>query len=213
MVPILFAALVLLLPQERIEDHSWLRLKPGAWIKNKVTTTTPTQTLENVQTLTLKEIDGDEYVIEESYAAPGSTSSSSRRKRGIKDGTEALTVAGKKYNCTIYLVKGTKRGEPTESRFWIPEGSRNAVKIVFKEKGSEGVLVATSVNEQVTALGKTLSCNLLKGDVKFGDLGGTLSLLLCEDIPGSQVRATLTLKGPDVEWKMSFEAVEVHEPK
>jgi hypothetical protein len=200
-------------PQERIEDNAWLRYKAGTWLKSKMTVEVPGQTTEDVQTLTLKVVEGDEYVIEESYAAPGSKSARTRRGRGVKTGTETLTIAGKAYPCRITVVKGSNEQGPTEGRFWTPEGSRNAVKIVFKQKDGEGELLATSVDEKVAALGKTLVCTKLQGKVKFGEAEGSLSVVLCEDIPGAQVRADLVLNGQDGDVKIRFEAQEIHEEK
>jgi hypothetical protein len=198
-------------PQERIEDNAWLRYKPGTWIKSKMTIETPSNTIEEVQTLTLAEVNGDDYVVQESYKTPGSKTSKSKRSRGVTIGKETLTVAGKAYDCKVNIVKGTNDDGPTEGRFWTPVGSKNAVKIAIKQKGVEGELLATAIDEKVTALGKTLVCNKLQGKLKFGDTEGVLEVVLCEDIPGAQVRADLVLKGQDGDTKIKFEAIEILE--
>jgi len=218
LMPLNVAALLLIstfapLPQERLEDNAWLRYKPGTWIKSSLTVEAPGQTTKDVQTLTLKEVKGDDYVVEESYSTPGSNPSQSQRSRGVKVGSETLTIAGKKYECTICLVKGKNQAGPTEARFWTPLGSRNAVKIIFKQKDVEGELMATAVDEKVSALNKTLVCNRLQGKVKFGEVEGTLSLVLCEDIPGAQVKADMLLKNEAGDTRIRFEVTEIHEEK
>lgn len=210
-IALLIASLVPL--QENREDNSWLRYKPGTWLKSKMTIEGPGGMREDVQTLTLKEVDGDEYVIEESYATPGSTTGNSRRARGVKTGTETLTIAGKNYDCTISTVKGKNDGGPSEATFWTPVGSKNAVKVVFKQADGVGEVLATAVDEKVKALGKTLVCNTLEGKAKFGTAEGTIRVTLCEDIPGSQVRAEFVIKGADGDTKVRFEAVEMMEKK
>ena len=216
MIELFAVLLAVLLPpcQERKEDNSWLRYKPGTWIKNTFRMEYPNgHVREDVQTLTLKETDGDDFVVEESWVAPGAPPTESRRSRGVAAGTEKLTIAGKELDCKITVVKGKNDKGPTESRFWTPAGSRNAVKVVFKQEGAEGELTATSIDDKVTALGKTLVCNKLQGKMKFGAAEGTVTVILCEDIPGSQVRADLVLKGPDGETKIRFEAKEMDEKK
>jgi hypothetical protein len=206
-------ALFLLLPQEKLEDNSWLRSKPGTFLKSKMTIDGPGWTREDVQTLTLKEVDGDEYVIEESYASAGSKPTLSRRARGVKTGTETLTIAGKAYDCTVTVVKGKTEAGPTEAKFWTPAGSKNAVKVVFKQPDGEGEVVATAVDEKVKALGRTLVCTTLEGKSSFGEVKGTIRVVLCEDIPGSQVRAEFVMKGAEGDTKVRFEAIEINEKK
>lgn len=206
-------ASVALAPQDSVEDNSWLRYKPGTWIKSRMTVESPDGKVEEVQTLTLKEVTGDEYVVEESYASPGSKTSQSKSSRGVTIGKETLKIAGKAYDCRIGLVKGTNEDGPTETRFWNPVGSPNAVKIVFKQKGVEGELQAISVDDKIEALGKTLVCNKLQGKVKFGDTEGSATVVLSEDIPGSQVRLDLVLKGEKSDTKIKFEAIEILEKR
>jgi len=198
-----------------VEDHAWLRYKLGSWIKNQVTVDAGGQITEGTQTLTLKEVTGDDYTIEDTSTFAGQEVKPNKYESGnaVKSGNEKVTVAGKEYPCTVWKALGKKNGEPTDTRFWIPEGKKNPVRVSFKQKDSEGDMTAVSLDEKVTAAGRTFTCAKLEGKIRTNGLEGTITAWLVQEVPTSQVRMDLVLNGPDGALKIRVEAKEVHEVK
>src|SRR5258706_10059727 len=122
MVPMIAALALLSLCQEKfpVEDHAWLRYKPGSYIKNRLQFESGGQNTEGIQKLTLKEVNGDDYVISDDSTLSGLATQPNLYSSGnaVKSGTETLSVAGKEVACTVWKAMGKKNGEPTETRFW-----------------------------------------------------------------------------------------------
>lgn len=212
-------ALLALLPllQEKfpVQDHAWLRYKQGSWIKNQVTVEAAGKVTEGLQQLTLKEVTGDDYTVEDTGTFGGQPSTPMVYQSGnaVKIGTEKLTIAGTEYGCTIWKSLGKKNGEPTDTRFWIPEGKKNPVKVTFKQPDAEGEMTARALDDKVTAMGRVFSCARLEGKIRWGEVDGTITTWLCQEVPTSQIRMDVVLGGEGRVSKMRVEVKEVHEAK
>jgi len=218
-MPIAFVALLLaalLLPQQEIyPDSAWLRHKPGTWVKNKTTSQSPAATgiAENVQKILLKEVKGDDFVIEETVEENGRGPKINKRSKGVKTGEETLTIGDNAYQCTVLTVNGSNERGKVVTKYWTPAGAKNPLKISFEEPAMNGILKAVAVEEKVEALGKVLICNRLEGWVKMGQADGKMVLVVCDDIPGAQVRCQINFKTPGGDTIFKYELQEVHEEK
>lgn len=206
----------LLLPQQEIyPDSAWLRCKPGTWVKHKWTAQNPK--VEgiggNVEKITLKEVKGDDFVLETVEEENPRKPEVNKRSRGVKTGEETITIGDNAYRCTITTSKGSNvRGEVV-TKYWTPVGAKNPVKISFEEPAMNGVLNAVAVDVKVEALGKVLICNRLEGWVKIGQADGKMVFVVCDDIPGAQVRCQINFKTPGGDTIFKYEVQEVHEEK
>lgn len=220
MLRIWLAALLLALQEtpEKFpaQDHAWLRFKPGTFIKNHVKVERAGNLVETTQKQLLKEKGADDYLIEVTESLVQGTdlpSRSNRTTNGVFVGKETLTIGGKEYPCRISLSKGAREGGEMEYRYWIPEGNKAALKVVFKQPGMEGELIAIDLNQKVTIEKREYSCAKLQGTIKRGTLNGTMTLLTTQEIPGAQAYLEMSLQDPNAVTKITVTPVEIHEEK
>ena len=198
------------------EDHAWRRFKAGTWISNALHIERAGNIVETVQKQTLKEKAADDYAIEVTESVHHGDDLPTRINRtsnGVFVGKETLTVDGKEVPCRISLSQGKRAEGETEYRYWMPEGNKVPLKVVFKQPGMEGELVAVALDEKVKVGEREYSCAKLKGKIKRGALEGTMTLWTTQEIPGAQARMELILKDPNAETKITMTPIEVHEEK
>jgi hypothetical protein len=210
-------AALLLLPflQEKIpaEDHAWLRFKAGTWVRNVITVKDVGFSGQGIQTLTLKERDGDKYSIEEDSTLSLGGPSLHRTALPAKTGTGSVTVDGKPIACTIWTAKGERDGRPTETSYWIPDGRKDPVRMTFKQTGMEGDVKAVSLKESIKIDERTFTCVKLEGKITTVRGTGTMTLWTSLEIPGAQVRLDIALNTPDGKVTFNVEPLEIHEEK
>ena len=209
------ALLLLLFLQEKLpaDDHAWLRFKAGTWVRNVVTVNDVGFSGQGIQTLTLKERDGDKYVLEEASTLSLDGPSLHRTSLPSKIGTGAVTVDGKPIACTIWTAKGERDGRPTETSWWIPDGRKDPIRMTFRQAGAEGDVKAVSLKESLKIGERTFTCIKLEGKITASRGTGTMTLWTSTEIPGAQVRLDLVLNTPDGKVKFNVELLEIHEGK
>jgi len=208
---------LLLLPflQEKFpaEDHAWLRFKTGTRIRSLITIKDGERIDQGIQTLTLKEREGDKYVVEEESTLSLGPKSINRTAAGTKTGTGSVTIDGKPMTCAIWTATGERDGSPTETRYWIPEGQKNPVRVTFRQNGVEGEMTAVSLKETQKVGDRDYSCVKLVGKVTTPRGKGPLTVWTSNEIPGAQVRMDLALDTPTGKVDFRVEAFEVHEER
>ena len=209
--------LALALPQETWpkDDHAWLRYKPGTFIKYRIKTEFDGTTTESTQTLTLREIKDDKYLVEDTSTAlpEGTPPTPYWNDPGRRTGKETLTILGKEVPCGIWTTIGTKGSDATESRWWVPEGTKAPVRFTFKQGALEGEVRAVALDEKVAVGERSLRCSKLEGTAGVGNRDTKLVLWISHDVPGGQVRMELTGKTDLGVYKVASETVEIHEKK
>jgi len=193
-------------------DHCWLRFKAGTYIRSKITIDSAGVVTESDFQLALKEQNGDDYVVEETTTTDGYTFPPQLNKTGaaLKTGSETLTVAGKEIPCTIWTAKGRRNDGPTVTRYWVPEGRKYPLKMVFKQQNVEGEVTATELDAEIEISGRTYSCAKLEGKIKYGPVEGTLRVWSNQELPSAQARMELVLPTPNGDAKIRVEPVEIH---
>jgi hypothetical protein len=208
-------ALLLLLPslQDKLpaEEHCWLRFKTGTWVKSVITIEDGGRTDQGIQTLSLTERDGDKYVIEEASTLSLGPKTLNRTAAAVKTGKAEVTIQGKPVACTIWTATGERNGSPTETRYWIPEGGKDPVRVAFRQDGVEGEMTAVSLKETLKVGDRTFSCVKLQGKVATVRGRGPMTVWTTNEIPGGQVRMDLALDTPAGKVTFKVEAAEIHE--
>jgi hypothetical protein len=212
----MLAALLLLpLLQDKFpaKDHAWLRFKTGTRVRNIVTVEDVGFSGQGIQTLTLKERDGDKYAVEEASTLSLEGPSLHRTSLATRTGTDTVTVDGKPIACTIWTAKGERDGRPTETITWIPDGRKDPVRMSFRQAGAEGDVKAVSLKESIKIGDRTFTCVKLEGKITTSRGAGTMTLWTSTEIPGGQVRLDLALKTPEGKVRFNVEPLEIHEEK
>jgi hypothetical protein len=209
----LLTTLLLLSAQETWpkEDHAWLRYKPGTFIQYRVTTEFDGKTNESTQTLTLKEIKDDKYLVEDTDTSlpEGTPPTAYWNDVGTRTGKETLTVLGNEIPCSIWTTRGTKGTDATVSRWWIPDGAKHPVRFTFKQGDLEGDLKAVALDDPVKVGDRTFRCSKLEGTAGFGKI----TIWISHDVPGGQVRLDLAMKTDRGVYKSRSETVKIEEKK
>ena len=205
--------LALLLLQEKFpaEDHAWLRFKTGSWIRSRITIHDGDRTDQGLQTLTLVERNGDKYTIEEASTLSQGGKSINRTSLPVKTGAGQVRVEGQDIACAIWTAKGERDDRPTETRYWIPVGRKDPVRMTFQQDGVEGDLTAVSRKEPVKIGERTYSCVKLQGTVTTVRGKGTATIWTTHEIPSGQVRLELVLDTTGGKVKFRVEAAQIHE--
>src|SRR5262245_24220060 len=192
------ALLLLPLLQERFpaEDHPWLRFKTGTRIRNLITIKDGERIDQGIQTQTLKERDGDKYVVEEESTLSLGPKTLNRTAAAAKTGKGSVTIDGKPLACGIWTATGERDGRPTETCYWIPDGQKNPVRVTFRQDGVEGDLKAVSLNETLKVADRAYDCVKLEGKITTPRGKGPATIWTSHEIPGAQVRMDLTLDTP-----------------
>lgn len=200
-------------PRYPVQDHSWLRHRPGTWVRHRTTLEVNGNSSEELLTVTLREIVGHKYLLEETLTTAGAEPRTvhSVGENGFKARTEPTTVAGRHYQCGVWVAFSRKGRSLSSIRFFVPEGEKDPVGIVFKDPEMQGELAAVASGERMEAMGRSYVCTRLEGKVRRGKASGTMTLWHCRDVPGSQVRMDLVLHGPEGSLKSRTEAIGVHE--
>jgi hypothetical protein len=212
----MIAALFLLpLLQDKLpaDDHAWLRFKTGTWVRNVLTVKDVGFSGQGVQTLTLKERDGDRYTIEEESTLSVGGPSLHRTALPSRTGTGSVTVDGKPVACTIWTAKGERDRRPTETSYWIPDGRKGPIRMTFKQAGMEADVKAVSLKEPLRIDERTFTCVKLEGKITTARGTGTMTLWTSSEIPGAQVRLDIALDTPDGKVRFNVEPMEIHEEK
>ncbi|MHC9541209.1 MAG: hypothetical protein AB9903_17030 [Vulcanimicrobiota bacterium] len=139
---------------ENPQYRSWARYKPGTTIVWKRILTTGGMTVEQKETMTLKEVNAEKVVVESkllslvndtlvpqktetqvhSARIPLSTSSEVSIR---KVGEETLTINGTKFFTTIKLSEFFIRGEKNSAKNWLnDEFPGGTLKTVYQSEGS-----------------------------------------------------------------------------
>jgi len=214
-LPNFAVAFVLLAFQEQYppEHHAWLRFKPGTWIKNNVVVTIGDSSQQSSQKLTFKEKTDKDYAIEEIDSADGQSKPPviKRTSLGTIIGKETLKFDRREYPCTISTAKTQGPEGETEMKYWVPAGNKYPMKVVFKQPGFEGEVVAVAIDEKLKVCGREYLCSKLRGKVKVGDADATLTAWLTQNIPGAQARLELKMNTPNGEFVMTVTPTEIHE--
>jgi len=210
-------AALLLVAQDKypVEDHAWLRYKPGTWVENKVVVEASGRVVETLQKQKLKRSEGDDFTIQVTETLNGKVLSTRENQSslGVVTGKDTLSIGGKEYPCTISVAKGRRAEGETEWRSWMPKGNKYPLKVVIKQPNFESELLAVAVDEKLTIDGRDYLCAKLEGKVQQGASEGTMTLWVSQEIPGSAGRMDLVLSTPGGEVKINSTAVEVHEEK
>jgi hypothetical protein len=196
-----------------IERHTWLRCKPGTWIRRSIDT--DDHGVRSLQTLvqTLKGIQGHHYQLEASVAVDGMppTITLIERENSVAVDHAPVNLTDRSYNATVWLSREKSNGVVTWLQFYTPEGEYDPVGIAIESRNSKGKLMAVGAKEEVSALGRTFLCTRLEGDVRDGERAGRLTVWHCPQVPGSEIRSRLVLKDNAGEFVQAAELVEVHE--
>src|SRR4030095_14664851 len=103
---------LLLLPflQEKFpaEDHPWLRFKAGTRIRSLITIKDGERIDQGIQTMTLKERDGNKYAVEEESTLSLGPKTVNRTAAAAKTGKGSVTVDGKSVACGIWTATGER---------------------------------------------------------------------------------------------------------
>ena len=206
---------LLLLPflQEKFpaEDHPWLRFKTGTSVRSLITIQDGDRVDQGIQTLTLKERDGEKYAIEEESTLSLGPKTINRTAAAAKTGKGIVTVDGKPLTCAVWTATGERDGRPTETCYWIPEGQKNPARVTFRQDGVEGDLKAVSLNESLKVADRAYACVKLEGTIRTPRGKGPATIWTSHEIPGAQVRMDLTLETPTGKVAFKVEAFEVKE--
>lgn len=172
--------------------HPWLKYKAGTSVTFKLTYEVGEMKQEGTMKRTLAEVKENEYITKTKYDMMGQEQEREETEQfPEKSGTETIKVDGKELKCTVWVSKG-KRGENTsESKMWIPEGSEVPVKITFKvENEEDGELTAVKLSEQVTVGDKKYTCVKLEGKLT-AQMGEFKAVAYASgDVPGGLVKMT-----------------------
>lgn len=172
--------------------HPWLKYKAGTSVTFKITYEIGEMKQEGTMTQTLAEVREKDYVTKLKYDVMGQEQEREEvEEYPVKGGTETLKIDGKDVKCTIWVTKGKRGDNGSESRMWIPEGSEVPVKVTFKvENEEDGELVAVKMNEEITVGGKKYTCVKLEGklNAQMGELKAVA--YACGDVPGGLVKMT-----------------------
>jgi hypothetical protein len=206
---------LLLLPflQEKFpsEDHPWLRFKTGTSVRSWITIKDGERIDQGIQTLTLKERDGDKYAIEEESTLSPGPKTINRTAAASKTGKGIVTVDGKALACAVWTATGERDGRPTETSYWIPEGQKNPVRVTFRQDGVEGDLKAVALSESLKVADRVYTCVKLEGTLRTPRGKGPATIWTSHEIPGAQVRMDLTLETPTGKVTFKVEAFGVKE--
>ncbi|HZE99238.1 MAG TPA: hypothetical protein VE981_19695 [Planctomycetota bacterium] len=193
-------------------DHAWLCFKTGTSITNRIAVESGGNNFETLQKMTLKEKNGDDYVIEETGTANGQELPARLNKTGTGTvtGQENITVDGKEYSCQVSLAKGQRVDGETETRYWMPQGNKYPLKVRFKQTTMTGEVTAVALDEKVKVGDTEYLCAKLQGKVKLQDSEGTMTVWVSQMIPGAQAGMELVVNAPKGEVKIKVTPTEIH---
>ncbi len=214
MLRLALAALAsLLLAQDKFpsDKHPWMRYKAGTFVKYKMVYEQAGQKQEAEMVYTLVEVTADAYTLKVVSKAPG-LEQERTEKEGlpVKAGAEKVTVAGKEVACTVWTAKGKRGDKPSDTKFWLPEGSAIPVKVTSKTQDEEEAeIAATGLKEEATVLGKKHECVKLSGRLKTAQGEAEITLWMTDKVPGGGARMEMSANGGAL--KATMEVSEIKE--
>jgi hypothetical protein len=192
-------ALALLAPQERlpVERHPWMKYKVGTSITYTITFEGGGQKTTGEAVYTLKEKTDDGYVRTAKTTFEGAGEERSEQEsRPVRGDAEAVRVGGESKDCVVWTASGKGGEGEVQVRFWLPAGGSLPLRVASKTaSGDETDLVATSLKEEVEALGKKFACVRLEGKRKTPQGELALSVWMAEGIPGGGARLEMSVPG------------------
>jgi hypothetical protein len=212
---VLILCYALFRPRRRfpIEQHSWLRCKPGTWIKRRVDIDDHGVRSEQIYVQTLKGIQGHRYELEESFTGEGRppTITRTERENSIQVGHAPVNLPDRNFECTLWSSLEISNGVRTRYRFYTPKGEFDPAGITYQNTNSSATLTAVGAKEEVAAMGRTFLCTRLEGEFRIGEQSGRMTLWHCRDVPGSEIRSRMVLKDKNGEHVRDAQLVDVHE--
>lgn len=213
----LLSGYVIFRPKRRYpaKDHSWVRYKPGTWIKRRIAIDWNSVRSEETRLLRLHSITGHQYVLEEIRTTEGKEPQTilHSREQAITVEDAPVRLPGRVLDCTVWLEHLRSQERTTTLQLFIPKGQDEPVGITFKDWTSSGKLMAAGDKEPIQVVGRTHLCTRLEGEVRFGEATGTMTVWHCRDVPGSEVRSRLVLKGKEGTLVNDCALVEIHEER
>lgn len=209
MLHLLLFALVTTAPQDKLDPakHPWMKWKAGAWVKYNISQQAGDQKAEGTALGTLTKVTDADYTVAMKYEIGGQTIEEEEIETiPVKDGTETLTVAGKKYECTIWKSSSTKGEKKTEFRVWATNTDYRILKMIAKGDSTFDV-TAVAMTETLELCGKKYDCMRLEGNVSEQGHDGKMICWITDGIPGGWAKMEQKFSG-ELEVAVTMELAE-----